>query len=623
MIKKRLAILFLCLILFAGLNLNLISQIANYKNNITRDLANIKKSDISFTRSPKDLSLYNTYNASIIAWGFLPKQLNDSTLKDWRDTVKVSQANGAKFIARVEFDAGWKKMIDFDPTGFSDDIVINLSGQEILYPWFSARSHKNNPAYYFCSNSPSFQEFIKYQIDLALSAKPEMIMLDAQTATPLAAKYYGGCFCDHCEKGFKKFLEKNYNTGELFEKGINNIINFDYSEFLTEKGWTSKQYKIESWNSYPQYPLSDDYREYQWESLQNLIISCEDYVDQKAEYEVKFGISNPVGNPFRSVILPEIDFYCAELAQEGYLHEFSTNPITTYKFIESLDLPLVLTGEPANDWYTIHTNKLIPLVKIWIAQAYANGAVFIVPVKQWWYNTKNSTDGYCYGSASDFEYLYRFINENANLFDNYTILSRVAFLLPYKAYGDGGPEKTNQTVEHLVLNNIPFEIVTAGNDWWKTTIDKEILKRTDAIIINDDYKYITCKQNSVLNDYSLKIVDYKKLDDLFKLIPRQINVSIGNEKVSVFPRENNQDSNSPYVIHLVNRSYSYELNKIEVQTDFTITFNNVLFNKSVSSAMLLRPKHDPIELKMNFSDDGFNITVPSLEEWGILKLVTS
>ena len=306
--------------------------------------------------------------------------------------------------------------------------------------------------------------------------------------------------------------------------------------------------------------------------------------------------------------------YTEELSQGGKYGILTTAPTFTYRFIESLQKKILLTGSPQDDWSPVADFDRPALVRLWIAQAYAHGAIFMVPIQQW---APLSPQGWYDPDYDEFDYLYEFIHENATLFDDYTLQSHSSFLLPYNGlrHGRNNSIKTNL---FLIENNIPYNIIAAGDDWWDNELKDEDFIRAAAILVNSDTSYLDSTQTAFVANYADKVVTYNDLTSLFELVPRQFDVSTGNEKVTVVPRENLQDPEAPYICHLINRMYDKNANAIMPQ-DFSVTVDTSLYEKKIGGALLFRPGMDSLELVLYSAEKGFRMDISNLEEWGIVQ----
>jgi hypothetical protein len=65
--------------------------------------------------------------------------------------------------------------------------------------------------------------------------------------------------------------------------------------------------------------------------------------------------------------------------------------------------------------------------------------------------------------------------------------------------------------------------------------------------------------------------------------------------------------------------YDKEKDSVIKHRDFTISFENSLFEKTIKAAVWYRPGKDPVMLALALGDEGFRIKIPELEEWGIIR----
>jgi len=94
---------------------------------------NVKRSDVVMTHPPRNPDVYEQYGATFVAWGFLPDgaRVGDASLIDyWRRRVDDVHSAGLRFQGRVELDAGWRGMIDFDPN-FMESVCRTLDAEPI------------------------------------------------------------------------------------------------------------------------------------------------------------------------------------------------------------------------------------------------------------------------------------------------------------------------------------------------------------------------------------------------------------------------------------------------------------------------------------------------------------
>jgi hypothetical protein len=73
--------------------------------------------------------------------------------------------------------------------------------------------------YWFCSNSPLYQEFLRGRPRLAMSVQPDGFHIDDYGGTT-GSLWQGGCFCDNCMAGFRKYLADQVPAEKLRPRSI-------------------------------------------------------------------------------------------------------------------------------------------------------------------------------------------------------------------------------------------------------------------------------------------------------------------------------------------------------------------------------------------------------------------
>jgi len=572
-----------------------------------------KRSDVVFTGSQSQ-ELVDIYQPDLIGWGWLPRPLIPAKLSAWREEVQNAQHAGSRYQARFEVDAGWKNMIDYDPDGFQDDIVTTLGGTRVVSPWFEGREYKDYPAYLFCTNASGFRDFLRFQVEEIVSGGVNSIMFDGQTGTPLSVRNHGGCFCSHCMEGFRDYMKENYSQEQLAGKGIGEIESFHYGSFLAARGWSEADYKGQSYKANPTIPLFDNFQEYQYDALSQLTSELSQYADLKAGRQVIFSTSSPPHRYTRSVLTGEVDHFTLELSQKASSLEVPFEPVLNYTLADALGKGLILNGSPQQDWSVMYQKDRPALIRSWIAQAYAYGACFMVPVRNW-------AGGYDYHVADPehFEYMYDFIHNQADLFDGYELFSKVGLLLPYEGLRYG-QKVADDAIRNLMKENIPFHLVISGSNWWDRELDEWDLKRSDALVLTSDVSHMLSGDRSLLNQYENRSAGSGDTTALFQILPRQVTVSAGNENVTVVPRENPDSPEFPYVVHLVNRMYNESTLSMDTLRSFSVNFSKSLFCREIIGASLFRPGGDSLELAVNEDDNGFSVDIPELVQWGVIRL---
>jgi len=113
----------------------------------------LKRSDVLITR-PCGMDVYRRYRATGLGWGFLPEPDRRGLPPDEEMMRDVDEAHrcGVKFQGRVELDADWMGMIDFD-SNFMESTVRDLNNRPAVTWW--VHTYKGHPSYHFCTNAPA------------------------------------------------------------------------------------------------------------------------------------------------------------------------------------------------------------------------------------------------------------------------------------------------------------------------------------------------------------------------------------------------------------------------------------------------------------------------------------
>lgn len=560
----------------------------------------IPQSIVAFT-NPQPADLYQRYGVDMIVWGFTPPVRDKNQTQQWLASVKEVQNAGVKYQARVEFDAGWRLAVEKLPD-IEASLVRNLDGGTVEYPWFKGETFKGYPPVWFCSNSSAWRQLLLDEVDYVMAAQPDYLLLDAQTSTALTVMYYGGCFCDSCTRGFRDYLRDHHQAEQLHALGITDIERFNYGEFLRSKGFDARKFTAGTRRgSDSRIPLLDEFGAYQHRAVNELSQIVFEHA-KRLRPTILVSSSSPVADPLRNTLLPPLDFFTEEMPQEASGGALPVKPLLSYKICEAMDKPLIVTGQPNEDWRVIRDTGRRQQVRLWIALAYANSACFIAPIAQ-----------YCVGPdrfitrPGDYDYLYRFIDEHAALLDGYRPAASVAYV-----YG-GKPDGT--VVQDLFRANIPFHLLLAGEVAPEFPMDESRLSAAKAIVVDGSIADLKPEQRRLLERQHAKLVEWPAPEKLNQLTPREITVSFGDERIAVSPRKNEAGG---FVCHLINRQYSPEQDAMVTQSDFTVTIATSLCGEA-GSVTLHRPEGPEQRLKITKDKSSIGVQVPELELWGILS----
>lgn len=593
----------------------------------------LKRSDVLITR-PCDMEVYRRYRATGLGWGFLPEPDRRGLPPDEEMMRDVDEAHrsGVKFQGRVELDADWMGMIDFD-SNFMESTVRDLNNQPAVTWW--THTYKGHPAYHYCTNAPGYRHYLFYQLRRVMSAGTDWLMIDSAIPTigALNARY-GGCFCQHCMAGFREYLRETLLPEQRQSAGIEDIDRFDYGEFLGERGIDDQRYRAEILAFPPTLPLAKAYFDFQWREVNSLFRAFKRAAQNYGEH-VPMSSNSP--------------FYWAEFIYAVDAHDFYTNemeyqppdveilpsePIYTYKLADALGKLIAITGVPR----AFEPYRLRPRpnhIGLWIAQAYAHGHVFMAPDKMWTLRNPGEADRWYYADADDYTALYHFVRDYPQLFDDYESVASVALIFSNHAVRQYLGERLSQghlggqnrsaprtqlyaACQSLSRANIPFRLLVAGDSWVDDRLLDAELSAYSAVV-RFEQSYLDAGQENKLRSAGENLLTYCGADDLLSQLDTAINIT-GADNISALPRHKPGEADAPVVCHLLNANYDADTDRYETARDIELRIDRRLLDRTFTSARLFAPGAQPREIACSVDSKATTITVPELDMWAIVQL---
>ena len=94
----------------------------------------------------------------------------------------------------------------------------------------------------------------------------------------------------------------------------------------------------------------------------------------------------------------------------------------------------------------------------------------------------------------------------------------------------------------------------------------------------------------------------------------------GAANLSVLPRFQPENANSPLICHLLNSNYDPQTDSYDFQHDVELTIGAGMLGRAFTSATLYAPGQAPAAVDCRASDAGTVVTIQDLGMWAILKL---
>ncbi|MEW6238741.1 MAG: hypothetical protein AB1656_25425 [Candidatus Omnitrophota bacterium] len=566
----------------------------------------IGASDVVFMYSPGDPTLYDAYKGTVSGWGGRASSREAAALEAFKRRVEEAHKQSAAFCGSVDFLVDFGGFIDFKPDSFMDAVSRGLDGELLQVPWLWDHKHKDHPAYWFCTNNPDYQSYLRDQAERACLAPIDGLHIDDYSGSSACSDYNGGCFCPYCMKGFREWLRKNLTAAQLKEKGVDKIKEFDYGAFLKSKGIDSEKYRKEHWKC----PLINEFQRFQNGQMKQRITEIFQHAEKLRGMPLLRSINSSADSPRTLIPAPIIDYFCGEVGHSAASMKAPLGPIFVFKTVEALNQRQTATAS-GQDWAWIKANEKPGLVRLWIAQTYAFGSVFMTPHHQWCY-TKELGTHWWNGKTEDFAWLYRFVRENKNLFDGMETLADAALIYSKQNYAP-----IRDAAERMSAENIPYAIVLSGNEELPIPLSSERL-RTFSYFIKGNQPLNDAQADAVKRSQS-QVVAWKGAEELPDALRNQVKVE-GSDKIRISLRADRK--NARIVCHVLNQDYDPEKDSV-IPADVKIILDKKLLakigNKKIESAKLYAPMRPTESIPVVSNGNIVSFAIKQAGLWTILE----
>lgn len=232
-------------------------------------------------------------NGSVIAWSVYHGGLNDEEL----DYVRKLHSEGIKVASNFPTMQASPSVVG------SDDLekyaCRDINGNPVKALWIQP-----DPPYLPCHNNPEWQEFLKRRIKEHIDGEVDAIHFDEIEG--IGGHLYIAGFCEHCMKGFRRYLSEKFTPSELKSLfGIEEIENFDYREYLISKG-------ARGIFDDPNKKLMKEFVIFQLKSRKQQIGELIRYAREYAGRDIAFGGNLFFLTPNKQIFIDDLDFSVSE-----------------------------------------------------------------------------------------------------------------------------------------------------------------------------------------------------------------------------------------------------------------------------------------------------------------------
>jgi hypothetical protein len=491
----------------------------------------------------------------------------------------------------------------------------NFQGQPFAVPWLWDQKHKDQPAWWWCTNSPLYRKYLKMRLAEVMKAQPDGLHIDDYRGTSGAVTWLSACFCRHCMAGFREYLGKAVPKEKLATLGIEDLDGFDYRQILLNRGVKPEDYQKRR----ASLALAAEFLDFQVKANTSFVADYRRRAEELVGHPLSLCVNSGLEDAQSLTIAPHLSYFCCEVDHAASSRALPMHPVYVYKLADGLDRPVAATAS-GWDWAYVAEHNLPGLVRMWIALSYAQGHNFMAPHHQWCYTTEKGTHWYN-GPAEQYAWLYQFVRRSARLLDGYEAVAPVAVVYDNAARRQGRGD-IEPICAALAERNTPFTVVVAGNDWLDYRLDARRLDGFRAVIVTKDL---------ALDGGQRKLIEKVRAEDRLVVWPGQPRLDVlvppcvqveGTDQALAVVRARPGDVRAPLVIHLLNRGYDKEKDTTVPLTGFRLRLRRDLLGmRKPAAARLHSPRSQPVPLKIQSDKDQTVITIPAMDLWAIVELM--
>ena len=364
----------------------------------------------------------------------------------------------------------------------------DIEGNNIIVGWGETQS-PDQPMYWGCTNNPAYRQFwievAKNNVDLGAQG----FIADEMQGTSGVIWHDGGCYCEHCEKGFREFLRKNCDAETLKKHGIERIDEFSYRDLVRSKASTKREELIKLVQR-GKLPLLNEYTRYQQlasrEYLRQLVRETKLYAQEKYGRSITFSANTYDLAPETAYYLDLLDYFSVETP---YVRRYRYPPhrrvLPYFRISQALGKPSIAllcirSGADFNQ-----RGGLPNLQCLHIAEAYASGNNTFVPdnVYAW---SEATGSGYYVGDLDAMAPVCRFIRGSDFYAGSRPWGAKIALLYLTDSALKSWHYWNSFTGGCWLLDDahLPFDVVISGDgELVKQKLDLAKLQRYDAILL--------------------------------------------------------------------------------------------------------------------------------------------
>jgi hypothetical protein len=550
----------------------------------------LKHSDVVFMyAAPR--SVFTEYGATVLAWGGTPTP------------ESLAEAKGVRCFGSVGMVTEFASYYERFPDTYEQGLCRDVNGQPVKVPWLTDHKHKGIPYWWCCTNQPTTRTYLEERVVQTIKAGADGLHIDDHLGTS-GGLWLGICFCDRCIEGFRGYLS-SLTRAERDRLGIKDASGYDFRAAVRQ--WLAEA----PGRKVTDHPLWPEWEVYQCHAAASFMKHLRSLAARTAGKPVPVAANAGLLWPRHLADYEALDMFSAETDHHAEIRKPDDAPVLAYRLAEAVGRPYASTAS-GGDWAFIKEHNLPGLVRCWIALSYAAGQRLMAPYRQWCYTPEKGTHWYD-GPTDKFAPLYRFVRENAGLFDGYETLADVTLLMPHGSFVRD-PGRWISMGCGLSAANVSYSVILAGDRTVPKPLSDAELRRAKPLVALDTTA-LEPADSRRLQEYRKRApahAVFDRLDDALAAVTPAVRIT-STAPVRAFPRVKPRSA----VVHLVNYAYDATRDDVTPQRDVIVTLDLTRLGvRNARRCTLVRPGMQPESLSINAG----RITVPQLDLWAILKI---
>ncbi len=591
------------------------------------DVLTLRRSDIVLSWGGFNEEACEKYGVTVWGWG--PSAMYADEYEDVPVRIEEAYDRGMRLVMGTVCETIRPSPSDESFTEFRRNPELmnsacrDIAGNPMTPSWWDIDYGDGNRSYWNCANNPAFREFFIDKAVRVIQSGADGLFIDGILSNRQIVGM-GGCFCDHCTEGFRKYLEHRYNENELVNMGINDIGSFDYRTMVREVASDFDTYMQALWED--RIPLLDEFRDFQMtedtafikEVIRSAKAAGENVYIPAAGNACMLWPDWVICGEFLDFFVTELDFW----SEPGHM------PVLQYKIASALDKPIAAWPIGPSVGH-IKEKNLSGMLKQWVALSYAMGGNFMIPHRLW-ASTHESGSMSVYNAPFDeFVPLYRFVQDHAGMFDGYQDCSQVGLLYSNNSRRMQSTA-VNQACWELLNSNIPFSLALAEDKYVPAyaTMQREDLSEYELLLIPGnslDESFLSQRDKELVSELlqKYKAMFMGEIQNISRKIVPLVSAEKGR-KLWVLPRRKNSDPSAPVLVHVINNNYDRDNDRLFMQKGAVISISKRLFEgNEVKGIEVFMPGEESSEqeLAVEYDEDGnILVTLPEGKLWWLIKL---